>query len=262
VSAAGLADWLDAYQAAAGEPFGFLHLDMDWGRQDWVDMAHDIQDRAQSRDVPLGMIYNGGAAPLREQWIQLAGERIKAYQTAGPAADHAIFQSWMVQPDHALPETDPTTFSGLVLRYVEDYDALGIPTSGPGGNLALRRPTKASAVFAGSPASGAVDGDFDTLWNSGGGPVQWIEIKLDGAQDVRTIRLAVAQSPEGETDHRVFGRTGGDLIELHRFTGFTSEGMTLEFTPPEPWQDLTAIRVETRLSPSWVAWREIEVLAP
>ena len=36
----------------------------------------------------------------------------------------------------------------------------------------------------------------------------------------------------------------------------------LEFTPDAPWQDLVAMRIETRESPSWVAWREIEVFAP
>jgi hypothetical protein len=74
------------------------------------------------------------------------------------------------------------------------------------------------------------------------------------------IRLAVSQFPEGETEHRVLGRRGGELIELHRFSALTRDGMTLEFTPDSPWLDLTAIRIETRDSPSWVAWREIEVL--
>jgi hypothetical protein len=38
--------------------------------------------------------------------------------------------------------------------------------------------------------------------------------------------------------------------------------MVLEFMAPDLWAGLTAIRVETVASPSWVAWREIEVVAP
>jgi hypothetical protein len=261
VSAVGLAEWLDAYQRAVGEPFAFLHLDMDWGLPNWEQLAHDVQARAAARGVPLGMIYNGGAAPTRHQWIQLAGERVKTFDSTGQAADHAVFQSWMVQPDHTLPETDPTTFAGFVDQYVEDYDSLGIPTSGTGANLALRRPVKASAARPDSPAAAVVDGDFDTTWSAGAGPVQSIEITLDGPQDVASIRLTVAQFPDGLTDHRVFGRTAsGKLQLLQRFGGVTTDGATL--VASGEWHDLVAIRVETRTSPSWVAWREIEVLSP
>jgi hypothetical protein len=37
---------------------------------------------------------------------------------------------------------------------------------------------------------------------------------------------------------------------------------SLQFEPEEPLQDVRYLRVTTTLSPSWVAWREIEVIAP
>ncbi len=47
---------------------------------------------------------------------------------------------------------------------------------------------------------------------------------------------------------------------MHEFAGPTADGDVLEVSPPEPWTGLQYIRVETIESPSWVAWREIEVL--
>ena len=148
VSAAGLGEWLDAYERAAGEPFAFLHIDADWGRPDWDVLSHNIGALARARGVPIGMIYNGGSAPLREQWIQLAGERIKTFEQSGEPPDHVIFQSWMVQPDRILPDDEPSTFSGLLLTYFEDHAGLGVPIGGPGSNLAFRAPARASASLA------------------------------------------------------------------------------------------------------------------
>jgi hypothetical protein len=259
----GVAAWLDAYRAAGGEPFAFLHLDIDWSRAGWPALAQAIAAAARARDVPIGMIYNGGGATERAAWIGQAGERVKAFEAAGVPPDHVLFQSWMVQPDRVLPESDPTTFSGLVRRYFEDHAGLGFPTTGAGANLALRRPVKASATFAGTSAAAAVDGDLDTLWNSGGGPVQWIEVTLEKASAIGEIRLTVAQSPAGPTEHLVYGRrSDGSLVLLHRFTATTEDGTLLAFSPRSPWTGIRAIRIETRISPSWVAWKEIEIFGP
>ena len=58
-----------------------------------------------------------------------------------------------------------------------------------------------------------------TLWNAGAGPTQWIQVDLEGTYDVMRVRLIVAQDPAGR-----------------------------------------AVRAgETTTSPSWVAWKEIQV---
>lgn len=263
VTAQGLAGWLDAYRGAGGEPFAFLHLDMDWSRPGWAPLAQDIARQARARGVAIGMIYNGGAAADRATWIAQAGERVKAFEAAGPSPDHVLFQSWMVQPDRVLPDSDPTSFSGLVLRYFTAHASLGVPAGGAQADLALHRAAKASATLGGSSPGAAVDGDSDTLWSAGTGPSQWIEVDLGGARTVASIRLTVSQYPAGPTDHRVLGQlANGSLVLLHEFKGTTADGDVLRFTPGAPWTNLRAVRVETRASPSWVAWREIEVLAP
>jgi predicted amidohydrolase YtcJ len=128
-------------------------------------------------------------------------------------------------------------------------------------NVALGQTTDASAELPDSPAASAVDGDFDRSWISGEDPEQWIEVSFADPVDVALLRLTVAQSPAGPTEHRVLGRVAGEGLKLlHEFRGTTADGEALEFSPGEPWRGLAAIRIETLVSPSWVAWREIEIL--
>ncbi len=262
VSAAGLGEWLDAYRAAGGEPFAFLHLDADWSRSGWPALAQEAASSARSRGVPIGMIYNGGSETDRAAWIALAGARVKAFEAAGSAPDHVLFQSWMLQPDRVLPDTDPATFSGLVVTYFRNHAALG-SVPGAAANLALGHKATGSRSIAGSPAKGALDGDPDTLWSSGTGPPGWIEVDLGGVHTIADVRLIVSQYPAGPTDHRLYARLGnGSLVLLHRFHGMTEDEQVLRYVLPTPMRGVKAIRVETVASPSWVAWREVEVFGP
>lgn len=129
----------------------------------------------------------------------------------------------------------------------------------PVRNVALGRPVTASRSGQ-APAERAVDGDYATGWGSGDDAPQWIEIDLGGASTVAQIRLVTEQFPAGETIHRVVGRfADGTLRVLRELRGVTATMQLLEVTPAVPWTGIRAIRVETVASPSWVAWREIEV---
>jgi F5/8 type C domain-containing protein len=105
-----------------------------------------------------------------------------------------------------------------------------------------------------------VDGDPDTLWNAGAGPPAWIEIDLGEAMAPSLIRLYVAQSPEGATEHRVYGRAdaGGAATLLGTLAGATADHQVLELNSAG-WPAVRFVRIETVTSPSWVAWREIEI---
>jgi hypothetical protein len=263
VSPDGLAGWLDAYAAAAGEPLAFLHLDVDWSRPDWPELGLAVEAAGRERDVPIGMIYNGGAATSDAQWLALAGRRVLAYETdAGGQPDHVLFQSWMDKPDRALPETDPASFTGFVNRYLDDPASLGELVGGS-ANLALERPATASSQLVDAHASRAVDGDPDTIWSAGAGPPAWIEIDLGSAQPIGEVRLQVSQFPNGATHHRVScaAAPGAALTPLGELTGETAdvEVLTLSLAAPVSCH---SIRIDTLASPSWVAWREIEVLGP
>lgn len=259
VSADGLAEWMDAYEAAVGEPMGFLHLDSDWSRSSWSTLAVEVEAAGAARGIPVGVIYNGGGATSNEQWVHLAGQHALDHEDRdGGQPDHVIFQSWNAKPDRVLPETNPDSFTALVNRYFDDRASLGL---GAGiGNLAFRRPVTASTAFE-YPAENAVDGDPSTMWNSSRWPPAWIEIDLGEAVAVSEIRLTVAQSPAGVTEHHVWGRgdAADELVLLGTLNGETADSDVLRLTSSGTWPMVRWLRIETSASPSWVAWREIEV---
>ncbi len=131
-------------------------------------------------------------------------------------------------------------------------------------NIALGKPAIASQFLPESPPSAAVDGGCGTVWNSGDYAPQWIEIDLGTPQAVGQISLLTAQLPPGDTLHRVLGkaRPGDPYQLLHEFEGFTTDAQWLDYSPPTPWEDVRFLRVETTMSPSWVAWREIQLYPP
>ncbi|HUG95819.1 MAG TPA: discoidin domain-containing protein [Pleomorphomonadaceae bacterium] len=261
VSPDGLAAWLDAYEAAGGEPLPFLHMDMDWARSNWPALGVAVENAGSSRGVPIGIIYNGGAATSDALWLAMAGRRVIAYEAdAGGRPDHVIFQSWMDKPDHVLPESDPATFTSLVNRYFDDRASLG-ELAADTGNLALEKPATASSAYGDATADRTVDGDADTLWNAGGFAPAWIEIDLGSAQPVAAIRLLVQQTPSGTTHHRVTCAPAPDMAAtlLSDVVGETASLQVLTVTL-DPAVSCRIIRIETVSSPSWVAWREIEVI--
>ncbi|MGE5529698.1 MAG: hypothetical protein ACM3X6_11240 [Patescibacteria group bacterium] len=166
VKTADLKKWIDAYQAAAGMPLAFLHLDLDYTRKDWPRAAKELEDFCRSRGVAFGLYYLGDAIdPTDEAWLSHAGERVKTYElAAGGDPDHVVFMSWHDRPDRVLPETAPYTFTWFINTYFEDKAALGIRTAGVGANLAYKKPAKASRSLGENPAANAVDGNSETWW--------------------------------------------------------------------------------------------------
>jgi hypothetical protein len=227
--------------------------------------VRQIEEFGHDFGVPVGIIYIGNAQDASDEaWLSIAGERVLRYEDegAGPP-DHVLFQSWQDRPDNVLPDSEPYTFTGFIRTYFTDRSALGIRTEGPGANLAYRRPTRVSRQDQEYGGDFAVDGDPGTIWNSGDFPVQWIQIDLGAPFDVQSIVLIPSQYPPGETEHRVLGRgpgTSGEFVLLHTFEGHTEDSQTLTYSPPTPWQDLESFRIQTVRSPSWVGWREIQII--
>lgn len=134
------------------------------------------------------------------------------------------------------------------------------PPAGP-PNIALGRPATGSGSYRKSAASGAVDGSSEFIWNSGDYAPQWIEIDLGSPQSIGEISLLTAQSPDGDTVHRVLGKAsaGAPYDLLYEFAGFTTDDQWLHHAPSAPWENVRYLRIRTIESPSWVAWREIQV---
>ena len=72
----------------------------------------------RSRGIPLQIIYNGDARSDAE-WTNQAMEHAREYEAvARLPLDVPVFQCWMPNPTRNLPESDPTTLTGLALRYI------------------------------------------------------------------------------------------------------------------------------------------------
>jgi hypothetical protein len=256
-------DWLDTFYKVNGYHLAFIHMDIDWSRPKWTEEVKAIQEHGNKIGVPVGVIYNGNAFDKTDEaFLSATGERVKKLElVTGVQPDHVIFQSWNDKPDRVLPDAEPYTFTGFINRYFTDKENLGYQREGKGANIALGKQVRVSNQLSDLTGAFAVDGDFGTLWNSGGGPKQWIEIDLGGSYSISEIRLTIGQYPEGKTIHQVFGKgVSGQYTLLTTFEGNTNEGQTLSFIPPEPILNIHFIRVETIESPSWVAWREIEII--
>jgi hypothetical protein len=255
--------WMKTFREVNGYDLAFLHMDIDWSRAGWMDEVIAIEEYGNQVNVPVGIIYTGNAFDKTEEaWLSAAGERVKKLEVEKHAEpDHILFQSWNDKPDHVLPETTDFTFTNFINDYFTDKSALGFPREGLGANLALGKPVQVSNFTGDMAGTLAVDGDLGTLWNSGGGPTQWIEIDLGAEYNIQEFRLTVSQYPEGATVHRILGGSAnGQFNLLTTFEGNTSDGQTLVFTPSQPVSAIRLIRVETVSSPSWVAWREVEVI--
>jgi hypothetical protein len=136
-----------------------------------------------------------------------------------------------------------------------------VPVEIASGNIAYGKPATASASLSDSPASNAVDEDSSSLWNSGNGSVQWIEIDLQSLYTISEVRLLVSQYPDGNTVHHVQVRaTSSDsFTTVHEFSGPTKDNDWLVFKPDSPVEGVGFIRIHTVTSPSWIAWKEIQV---
>lgn len=124
------------------------------------------------------------------------------------------------------------------------------------------RVVRASSATAAGPPSGAFDGTVDLTWNAGRFAPAWIEVDLGAPTTITEIRLLVAQSPAGETAHVVTGTSpSGNLgQQLVEFRGSTHDGQWPTQTLTPPAANVRYVRVETVAGPSWVAWREIEIV--
>ncbi|MDX1998442.1 MAG: discoidin domain-containing protein [Thermoanaerobaculia bacterium] len=125
---------------------------------------------------------------------------------------------------------------------------------------------KATATASRNPggAPNVTDGCHDSscAWNSMGPAPAWIQIDLGGQRRVRQIVVNPEQTPAGATQHRITGwgeanQTPLLLAELNTVT--ISGGLTTIVIAGNTGDGIRFVRIETVASPSWVAWREIEV---
>jgi hypothetical protein len=119
----------------------------------------------------------------------------------------------------------------------------------------------AVTVSRGGTPSRITNGATDAAWNSGAPPPQWAEINLGTPVIIHHLRLIVEQLPTGYTEHRITGvRASGEAVVLGDLNTTTvSGGEYIVLVNDDAGRGIQRVKVETVKSPSWVAWREIEV---
>jgi hypothetical protein len=114
---AGLAEWIDAYKSATGQVLSFLQADLVWSTPTWKSDFLEGAAIARSKSIPMGIIYN--ASPKDRNWTALAASHYRLIEgelKVVPA--QAVFKTWTDYPRRMLPESDRSTFSGLVHEYL------------------------------------------------------------------------------------------------------------------------------------------------
>jgi hypothetical protein len=83
---------------------------------------------------------------------------------------------------------------------------------------------------------------------------------MEKKTDMAKVSAIVCQGPTGETVHDVIATfADGSQKTVHTFQGQTKMGDVLRAAFSPPLRDVTAIRILTKKSPSWVSWFEIGV---
>jgi hypothetical protein len=127
--------------------------------------------------------------------------------------------------------------------------------------MLLSRGAATTASANNGSAGSVTDGSLSGIWNAGAHAPQWIEIDLGSPLQVHHLKLIPEQTPPGYTEHRLTGTradgSGSVLGELNVPT--ISGGEYVVLVSHEAGLQIKRVRVETVRSPSWIAWREVEV---
>jgi len=131
------------------------------------------------------------------------------------------------------------------------------PASPTPGKLVPTSATASSSAPATLPNL-AFDGDVATAWSAGGSAPSWIQLDLGQPVAISKVRLNVLQTPPGSTTHEISGgATPDSLTPIGTLDGNTTDGQLLELD--QSANNVRYVKIVTIKSPSWVAWREIEI---
>ena len=191
--------------------------------------------------------------------------RVASYQLAHWQADSCAFgfTGWLVW---LWAAGDGEVFgaregTGAPIARILSPDERPDPCSAAGvpSNVAPLGTATASASLADEPPEFAIDDLAGTAWSAGADAPQSIEVDLGAEVSIDEVYLLVTQFPEGTTHHRLLLAGANHAFSLAaEFQGPTADGDVLSFVPASPVV-ARFVRVETVSSPSWVAWREIQV---
>jgi hypothetical protein len=207
-----LGAWLDALREAMGRPLAFLHLDITWTLP-WHDDLRLIADRAHAVGVPLGVILNGNQYDLSDVDYSrdVAQHEQQVTAVLGAQLDQVIFQSWQVYPRHVLPETDPSSMTGVVMDYLRPTTSLELIGKAPAGQALVRLTDGNGAPVSNAPIIEEVAGPRGEMVLAPqriSGEVPWgataalfaVRAQTECSCPKRPVRVVLADFQYAETD--------------------------------------------------------------
>jgi len=118
----------------------------------------------------------------------------------------------------------------------------------------------ASSSYGVGLASNAFDYDVTTAWNSGTyAPDPFLIANFRDPVFVDHLSLVAAQSPAGQVQHTVTGRIDAShTVTLAPFSGWMTD-LQQWLSGPISQPAVDGLWVSTQMSPSWIAWRSLDV---
>ena len=116
-----MGQWHATYQSVTGAPFPFFFADIDFSNPQWPSLVKSLEVATKQSGTKFGIIYIGDPADTSDaEWSGKAVARFQIYQGQnGGQPDYVFFQSWETHPQYCLPESDPTTFTGVIDAYID-----------------------------------------------------------------------------------------------------------------------------------------------
>jgi hypothetical protein len=144
LSLAGLQGWITELNASLSlrgtGPIDFIRLDVDWGGMNkgnyggggsWTQVKA-LEEFCRAKEVKFSLIYWASDYPIVKSagyqdtvdnmgWYCGVMSQGGAYASVGGLPDEYVIESWTEVPEHAVPETDKTTFAASVLDFYTKY---------------------------------------------------------------------------------------------------------------------------------------------
>lgn len=118
--------WARAFQKVMGRPLAFVQMDIPFARPGEerfaVEYFRYMENLKQQKLIgAIGIIYNGTPQDTDDEtWVKDAKEHVRLLEDKdGLRPDQVIIQSWTPNPTHALPDSSPSTLTGLVNFYAQ-----------------------------------------------------------------------------------------------------------------------------------------------